>query len=411
MVKSTTLSDPILSPSAEFLANPYPTLARLRQEAPVYWSEKGNYWLLTRYGDVHEVVSDRQFEKGVMKFKNTDLFVKLFPVGDLLEFREHSMLLQNPPDHTRLRGLVNKAFTPSMVAGLKPRIEAITNELLEGILSKSAKSKEFDLIAEMAYPLPATVIAEMLGIPTSDREKFKVWSHNITAALDPNPQPNLLNIAKVAGAYKDLIAYLRPLVADRRKERKNDLISALVAAEEDGNHLSETELLANIVLLLIAGHETTTNLIGNGMLALLRNPDQLELLKSKPDLMPTAIDEFLRYDSPVQMVRRIAADNFQIGDTTIKSGQHVVPLIGAANHDPDQFKDPETLDITREDNKHISFGHGIHHCLGWSLAGAEGQIAISALLKTFPNIKMKTQKIEVKLPFSLRGVKQLHVTY
>jgi cytochrome P450 len=162
---------------------------------------------------------------------------------------------------------------------------------------------------------------------------------------------------------------------------------------------------------LIAGHETTTNLIGNGVLALLRNPDQLELLKSKPDLMPTAIDEFLRYDSPVQMVRRIAADNFQIGDTTIKSGQHVVPLIGAANHDPDQFKDPETLDITREDNKHISFGHGIHHCLGWSLAGAEGQIAISALLKTFPNIKMKTQKIEVKLPFSLRGVKQLHVTY
>lgn len=413
MAKSSTIVDPLLSPTAEFMANPYPTLATMRSEAPVFWSEKGQYFILTRYADVHEVVADRGFEKGAIKFAaNADFIAKLIPSGsEMISYRTSSMLLQNPPDHTRLRGLVNKAFTPKMVADLKPRIETITNELIEAILAKSKTTKQFDLIADFAFPLPAIVIAEMLGVPPADRDKFKEWSHTVTIAIDPNPHPNLFNLVKVTAAYKELVKYFKGLIEQRRKEKRDDLISALVSAEEEGSRLSETELLANCVLLLIAGHETTSNLIGNGSLALLRNPDQLELLKGNLDLLPTAIDEFLRYDCPVQMVRRVASENMEVRGVKIPAGKAVVPLIGAANRDPEVFDNPDKLDITRQDNKHIAFGHGIHHCLGWSLAKTEGQTAIGALLKAFPDLQMKTDKVEVKQPFSLRGVKQLQVAY
>lgn len=419
MSPSTTLSDPLLSPSADFFANPYPTFDKLRSEAPVFWSEKGEYWLVTRFDDVYEVTSSKLFEKGAKKIPNADALTKMIPAaGELMQFRSRSMLLQNPPDHTRLRSLVNKAFTPTMVSELKPRIEAISTELITHILSKSkkhaasgAQTGEFDLINDFAFPLPATVIAEMLGIPASDRDKFKEWSHAITIALDPNPEPSLMNLAKVAGGYKSLISYLRPLLEERRKSRKDDLISSLIAAEEDGNRLDEVEILSNVILLLIAGHETTTNLIGNGMLALLRNPQQMELLKATPDLMPSAITEFLRYDSPVQFVRRIATQDVEIGGVTIGAQQVVIALLGAANHDPAHFAAPDKLDIMRQDNKHIAFGHGIHHCLGWSLAETEGQIAIATLLRSFPNLKLKSEKVEFKQPFSLRGLKHLHLTY
>jgi cytochrome P450 len=229
--------------------------------------------------------------------------------------------------------------------------------------------------------------------------------------LDP-AGPKIMDLAKVMHAYRELNHYLIPLVEDRRKQRQDDLISALVDAEEGGTHLTQAELIANTVLLLIAGHETTANLIGNGTYALLRNRDQLEILSADLNLLPGAIQEFLRYDSPVQLVRRIADEDIEISGQKIVSGQDVIVLLGAANHDPSEFTDPEKLDVKRAKNKHISFGHGIHHCLGSSLAGLEGEIAMKQLLKRMPNIKLDPQtEPEFKHPFSLRGVKELHVTF
>ncbi|HEY9715835.1 MAG TPA: cytochrome P450, partial [Trichormus sp.] len=278
---------------------------------------------------------------------------------------------------------------------------------LDAVQSKG----KMDLMEDFCFPLPAIVIAEMLGIPAKDRDKFKSWSHTITAALDPNPNIKLLDMAKIIRANQELVAYLKPLVADRRKDRKSDLISALVAAEEDGAKLTEIELIANTVLLLIAGHETTTNLIGNGTLALLRNPDQRAELEANSELLPSAINELLRYDSPVQLIRRISGSDLELGGQTIKEGDSVLLSVGSANHDPSQFTDPDKLDIKRTNNKHVSFGHGIHHCLGSALAETEGQIAISTLLRRMPKLKLETKEVEIKRPFSLRGPKALPVSF
>ena len=372
---SSTLVDPFVSPTKEFYQDPYPIFAKLRSEAPVFWSEKGEYWLVTSYEFAREILGDLHFEKGARRFKALDMLAKFIPNKEMLCFRQQSMLNQNPPDHTRLRSLVNKAFTPSMIAKMRSHIESIANELIDKVESK----KEFDLVADFSFPLPATVIAEMLGVPAQDRDRFKGWSHALVGVLEPNPR--VLNVAKTIHAYKELTDYLKPLVEERRKEKREDLISALVESEEEGNRLTEAELLSNTVLLLIAGHETTTNLIGNGILALLRNPEQMDALKQNPDLMPGAVLEFLRYDSPVQMVRRIADCEMEIGGKEVLPEQNVIVALGAANRDPSMFAEPDKLDITRANaGKHLAFGHGIHHCLGSSLAETEAQIAIGTKL-------------------------------
>lgn len=399
---SSTLVDPFVSPTKEFYQDPYPIFAKLRSEAPVFWSEKGEYWLVTSYEFAREILGDLHFEKGARRFKALDMLAKFIPNKEMLCFRQQSMLNQNPPDHTRLRSLVNKAFTPSMIAKMRSHIESIANELIDKVESK----KEFDLVADFSFPLPATVIAEMLGVPAQDRDRFKGWSHALVGVLEPNPR--VLNVAKTIHAYKELTDYLKPLVEERRKEKREDLISALVESEEEGNRLTEAELLSNTVLLLIAGHETTTNLIGNGILALLRNPEQMDALKQNPDLMPGAVLEFLRYDSPVQMVRRIADCQLEIGGKEVLPEQNVIVALGAANRDPSMFAEPDKLDITRANaGKHLAFGHGIHHCLGSSLAETEAQIAIGTMLRRLPNFKLKTEKLEHKEPFSLRGLKSL----
>ena len=399
---SSTLVDPFVSPTKEFYQDPYPIFAKLRSEAPVFWSEKGEYWLVTSYEFAREILGDLHFEKGARRFKALDMLAKFIPNKEMLCFRQQSMLNQNPPDHTRLRSLVNKAFTPSMIAKMRSHIESIANELIDKVESK----KEFDLVADFSFPLPATVIAEMLGVPAQDRDRFKGWSHALVGVLEPNPR--VLNVAKTIHAYKELTDYLKPLVEERRKEKREDLISALVESEEEGNRLTEAELLSNTVLLLIAGHETTTNLIGNGILALLRNPEQMDALKQNPDLMPGAVLEFLRYDSPVQMVRRIADCEMEIGGKEVLPEQNVIVALGAANRDPSMFAEPDKLDITRANaGKHLAFGHGIHHCLGSTLAETEAQIAIGTMLRRLPNFKLKTEKLEHKEPFSLRGLKSL----
>jgi cytochrome P450 len=407
MTKPTAkLADPIVSPTKEFLEDPYPALARLRAEAPVFWSEKGKYWMVSRYDDVSAILRDLQYEKGFARMKVLDPLMRIFPqLADAMKLRGKSMLNQNPPDHTRLRALVNKAFTPTMVSGMRPHIERIANKLIDQIEQK----KDVDLISEFAFVLPVTVIAEMLGIPAEDRDKFKVWSHALTEILEPTLEMG--RAMKALDANHALLDYLRPLVAERRKNPRTDLISALVQAEEEGSKLTEDELLANTVLLLVAGHETTVNLIGNGMLALLKNQEQMDLLKSQPDMIETAVDEFLRYDSPVQFTRRMAACDMELGGQRIRENDMFILLLGSANRDETQFEEPDRLNIARTNNKHIAFGSGIHHCLGSSLARAEGQIAIGTILQRLPNIHLKGTNIEHKLPYSLRGVKDLPVAF
>ncbi|MDZ4837727.1 MAG: cytochrome P450 [Candidatus Melainabacteria bacterium] len=403
--QTSTLVDPLNPLTPEFLENPYPTYHKMRDEAPVAWSEKSKYWMCTRYEDIRAMLGDMAYEKQLQRWKQVNPLLKMVPeVSALMKSRAVWMLNMNPPDHTRMRGLVNRAFTPTMVKGMRPHIESIANGLIDGLEGKN----EFDFVSEFAFQLPVTVIAEMLGVPKEDREKFKHWSNTLTDTLEPSP--NLDHLKKANKANEELYEYLRPLVQDRRREPKNDLISALVAAEEDGKKLTEEELLANCILILVAGHETTVNLIGNSVRMLLQHPDQLALLKSNPELVPGAIGETLRFESPVQTTRRLAGEDMELAGQKIKEGDMMLLFMGAANRDPLQFPDPDKFDITRDTKKHLSYGHGIHHCLGSSLADTEGQVALETLLKRMPDMKVLPQKIEMRNTFALRGVKSLMVS-
>lgn len=399
---TTTLVDPLNPLTTEFLQDPYPTFKRLQQEAPVFWSEKSKYWIVSRYADVHGILRDLSYEKQLQRWNQINPLVKMLPpVHSLQKSRATWMLNMNPPDHTRMRGLVNKAFTPAMVNSLRPRIEENVNHYIDQV----ASMKEFDLVPEFSFPIPVTVIAQMLGVPHEDRDKFHHWSTILTDTLEP--QMDLGKLSKAATATDELIEYFRGVANERRREPKNDLISALVAAEEEGQKLTEEELLNNCILILVAGHETTVNLIGNAVRTLLQHPDQLKMLQENPNLIQGAISEVLRFESPVQTTRRLASEDIEVGGETIKAGDMVVLLMGAANRDPEQFPDPDRFDITRDAKKHLAYGHGIHHCLGSSLANTEGQIAVSALFKRMPNLRLRDQHIEIRHPFALRGPKAL----
>lgn len=404
MSKTSTLVDPLNPLTPEFLQDPYPTYRQLREEAPIFWSDKSKYWLITRYEDVHSILKDMSYEKQLQRWKQVNPMVKMIPeVSKLMGTRAKWMLNMNPPDHTRLRGLVNRAFTPKMVNEMRPHIQEIADYIIDRLQDK----EEFDLVADFAFPLPVVVIAEMLGVPREDREQFKLWSHALTDTLEP--EPNIEKMKQANKATEELYEYLRPLVAERRKNPKNDLITALAAAEEEGKKLTEDELLANCVLILVAGHETTVNLIGNAVRTLLQHQDQLDLLKANPDLIGSAIGEVLRFESPVQTTRRLAGETLELNGTKINEGDMLVLLLGAANRDPAQYENPDTFDIQRDTKKHMAYGHGIHHCLGSSLADAEAQIAVGTLFKRLPNLRLLDQKIEIRTPFALRGAKKLMV--
>jgi cytochrome P450 len=266
-----------------------------------------------------------------------------------------------------------------------------------------------DIIAGLAVPLPVTVIAEMIGVPMDDRDKFREWSRDLAGTLELTEAPEVYERgSRATEAFAD---YLRDLLAERRQHPQDDLLSALVAAEEAGDKLTEDELIATVILLLIAGHETTTNLIGNGMLALMRNPGQLEKLKADPSLIRTAIEELLRYDSPVQMTARWVLEDLEFNGQPMTKGQQVATLLGAANHDPEQFANPQTLDITREDNHHLAFGSGIHYCVGAPLARLEGQIAIATLLRRMPNLTLTTDSPPYRDTYVLRGLREMVVSF
>jgi cytochrome P450 len=372
--------------SPKIKANPYEKYRKLRALDPVHRIRLINGWVLTEYEDVDEVLRDhRRFSRDY---------------GSESEYK--SLLDLDPPDHTRVRSLVSKAFTPRSVAELHPRIQQIVDDLLDGV----ADNDRFDLVESFAYPLPVIVIAEMLGVPAEDRDRFKLWSNDIALTVEPTVNDEQAERIKLSG--EELIDYFDSIIELRRNDPQDDLITALIAAEEEGDRLTHEELIAMLLLLLVAGNETTRNLIGNGMLALLMSPDQLQRLRDDPDLMDTAVNELLRYDSPVQLDGRMATEDIEIRGKKIRPGQRVICLLGAANRDPSVFTDPDTLDIARQGKSHMSFGRGIHHCLGAPLALLEGRVAFASLLERFSTIRLLREP-EYRDQVVLRGVKELWI--
>jgi pimeloyl-[acyl-carrier protein] synthase len=368
--------------SSQLRTNPYPLLHTLRDTDPVHWSPLLGAWLLTRYQDVHTFLRRPELSKDFRTARSGPLgnigFLKAAPA-------QPSMLVLDPPDHTRLRSLVNKAFTPQAVEALKPRIQAIADTLLQDVKS----DEPFDLMEVFANPLPIMVIAEMLGLPTEDREQFKAWSNDFVLGLNVSSSDETQMRGDIA--RESLWAYYRRIVEERRHKPGDDLVSALLAVEEQGDRLTEEELLMMCQLLLVAGNETTTNLIGNGLLALLQHPEQSQLLRKEPSRMAQAVEEMLRYDSPVQAVQRVVTAETEINGKCIAPGTTVIILIGAANRDPDVFPKPDIFDITRNGPHHVSFGHGIHYCLGAPLARAEASIGIATLLRRFSGLELTTE--------------------
>ncbi len=386
--------------SPEFRSNPYPFYNLLHQHAPIFYWDQWKFYFLSRYEDCAALLRDDRLGRG--SFDESEVPASQI---DLIRMQSDWMLLKNPPDHTRLRGLVYKAFTPRMVEQLRATIQTITDTLLDKVQAQG----EMDLIADLAYPLPVTVIAEMLGIPQADQDRFHEWSNALAATLDLTEDAAVYDRASQAAAtFTD---YLAELAAERRRHPQHDLLSALVSVEEAGDYLTMNELYATSSLLFVAGHETTINLIGNGMLALLRHPDQFELLKHEQGLVKTAVEEFLRYDSPVQMTARIVLEEMEYGGYTFPRGAQVAFLLGAANHDPERFEKPGQLDIARQKNQHLSFGGGIHYCLGAPLARLEGEIAFTTLLRRLPQLRLAIDTPEYIDNYLLRGLKSLPLTF
>jgi pimeloyl-[acyl-carrier protein] synthase len=398
------MSDFTFNPMApEFVADPYPTYRRLREEDPVHQSPLG-FWVLTRYDDVVSSLKDPRMTKEPIAAFVAARFGLPSPPGGM----GLSMLDRDPPDHTRLRGLVSKAFTPRVIEQLRPHIQ----QIVDGLLDKVEGEPGMDLIEQFAYPLPVIVICEMLGVPVADHERFKGWGLDIARGLDAILLPPDSPVAqKSMQARHALAAYFRELIAERRTDPRDDMLSGLIAAEEAGDKLTEDELLATCILLLVAGHETTVNLIGNGSLALLRHPDQRKRLQGDPGLITTAVEELLRFDGPVQRTARIPSEDVTFGGKTIGKGEMVMPFIGAADRDPAQFPDPDRLDIGRTENRHIAFGWGIHFCIGAPLARVEGQLAINTLLKRKPKLTLATAEPQHRQSLTLRGLTSLPVSF
>jgi len=390
----------------DFRQNPYPTYRRFREADPVHWSAVFGFWVCTRYDDIVSILRHSKASANPRDWERFDGYVEaLGETGPAYNMQSRWMLLKNPPDHTRLRKLVTKAFTPRVVENMRAHIQDIVHGLLDTVHAK----RRFDIIQDVAFPLPVIVIAELIGVPPQDREYFKDWTAALARSLDPIITPEITQAADKA--TEDLIAYFTTLVAERRDSPQNDLLSGLIAAEEEGDKLDEDELLATAILLFAAGHETTMNLIGNGMLALFRNPDQMAKLKADPSLIKTAVEEFLRYDGSVQITARAALEDIEVGGKTIRKNQQALLLLGAANRDPAHFSDPDRLDITRQENPHLTFGHGIHHCLGAPLARVETQIAINSMLRRMPDIQPATDQLEWRDMLTLRGLKALPVVF
>lgn len=376
-----------------FNANPYPVYRTYREREPVHWN---GAWCLFRYDDVIAALRNPALGREPSRF---------LPPGRLGDLIGRWMLFRNPPDHTRLRTLVGRAFSGAVVRGLAPRIEAIAKTLIEAFAVRG----EVDLIAEYASPLPVLVIAEMLGVPAEDHRRFRDWSKSLSTAVDLNRLSR--RSEKTLCDLLEFVDYMRGIVADRRRTPKADLVSGLIAAEEAGDKLTEDELISMCMLLLGAGHETTVNLIGNGMLALLRNPQSLEKLRTDPTRGPAVVEELLRFDSPVQMTFREALEETEVAGQHIRAGQQVCAVLGAANHDPERFPDPDRLDIDRDTERHLAFGFGIHHCLGATLARVEGEVAFRMLLSRLHQCRLESESPQWREGILFHGLESLPVVF
>jgi cytochrome P450 len=387
----------------EVLANPYPLYRRLRDEAPVHWDPYLHAWIVTRYEDSVTVL--HRFRAGRTPSPDRLAEIGLGELTPIAALMVRQMLFLDPPEHGRVRRLASAAFTPRRVAHLREHIRQIAEELV-GELDGDAG---FDVMSTLANPLPAIVTAEMLGVPTADHELLKGWSQDFAEMLG-NFQHNPGRAQQMLQSVEAMVAYFQAAVIREAHEPTEGLINALATAEVDGDRLTEEEIVANVIVTMVGGQETTTNLIGNGLLTLLRQPEQLERLRSDPALLPSAVEELLRYESPSQHTARLAPAGAVLGDKEIAEGTAVITVMGAANRDPERFADPDRVDLAREDNRHLAFGWAGHFCFGAPLARIEGQIAFETLLERFSHISlMPGHEIQWRPNLGLRGLTELPV--
>jgi pimeloyl-[acyl-carrier protein] synthase len=389
----------------EVLADPYPLYRRLRSERPVHWDPFLHSWVVTRYQDVirvlHHFSADRTPSPEQLTAKG------LSGLNPIAKVMVRQMLFMDPPDHTRLRALAQSAFTVARVERLRAHIKEIADSLIDQVIDRG----RMDIIADFASPMPAIVTAEMFGVPAKDHEQLKSWSADFAEMLG-NFQHNPGRTERILKTVEDMTSYFRAAMREQRNNPGDGLIGAMLKAEVDGGRLSEEEIVANLIVTMVGGQETTTNLIGNGILTLLRNAEHLEMLRANPSITPSAVEELLRYESPSQHTARIAPEDVEMGGQLIKKGDAVIAVMAAANRDPERFPDPDRLDLLRKDNRHVAFGWAAHFCFGAPLARIEGQIAFETLLQRLPNLAVDpNQPITWRQNLGLRGLKALHVTF
>ena len=401
------LDEQLISPA--FYQNPYPVFDRLRVEAPVAWSEALGAWVLTRYEHVQATLYDpRRFSS----HGRLSAALERFPPALRAQFKpleDHfgiGLIGSDPPNHTRLRGLINKAFVPRVIDQMRARLQSLIDELIDAVAPRG----QMDLVRDLAYPLPATVITELLGAPPGQRDNFKRWSDGILSFQGSG----VVSAERIEHSQRHLLemrAYLTELIAGRRSQPRDDLLSRLVEAEMEGDRLTSPELLVICVTLLTAGHETTTNLIANGVYTLLRHPEQMQALRRDPQLMPGAVEEVLRFEGPLQRNPRRAAEAFEFGGQQLKRNDYLLPLLGAANRDPEVFPEPQRFDVARQPNRHLAFGGGIHFCVGAALARLEGQLALNTMLRRLPGLRLNAEAVEWEPHTLFRALRALPVAF
>ena len=390
----------------EVLANPYPLYRRLRTEDPVHWDPFLHAWVVTRYCDVvhvlHYFSADRTPTPEQLSSMN------LSAITPIAAVMVKQMLFLDAPAHTRLRSLASSAFTPGRVKVLRSHIQQIADRLIDAVMER--KSGQMDIISDFAEPLPAIVTAEMLGVPTSDHRQLKDWTADFAEMLG-NFQHNPDHVPKVLRTLEEMLEYFRERVRELRVHPREGLINSLLTAEINGDRLTEEEVIANSIVTMVGGQETTTNLIGNGLLTLLRHPAEMQRLRFDPALIPSAVEELLRYESPSQHTARMAPCDLELGGRKISKRQAVIAVMGAGNRDPERFPDPDRLDLARTDNRHLAFGWAAHFCFGAALARIEGQVSFATILRRMPNLALQQVPLQWRTNLGLRGLVTLPVSY